>query len=49
MGGHFIAFCKNSNNCEWYKYDDQNVTKSSFNEVRQSGLSYVLFYSYIQN
>ena len=48
MGGHFIAFCKNSNNCEWYKYNDQNVTKSSFNEVKQSGLSYVLFYSYIQ-
>ena len=48
MGGHFIAFCKNSNNCEWYKYNDQNVTKSSFNEVKQSGLPYVLFYSYIE-
>ena len=48
MGGHFIAFCKNSNNAEWYKYNDQSVTKSSFNEARQSGLPYVLFYSYIQ-
>ena len=48
MGGHFIAFCKNSNNCEWYKYDDQNVTKSSFNEVRQNALPYILFYSYIE-
>ena len=48
MGGHFIAFCKNSNNCEWYKYNDQNVTKSSFNEITQSGLPYVLFYSYIK-
>ena len=48
MGGHFIAFCKNSNNAEWYKYNDQIVTKSSFNEVRQSRLPYVLFYSYIQ-
>ena len=49
MGGHFIAFCKNSNNGEWYKYNDQSVTKSSFNEVRQSGLPYVLFYSYIKS
>ena len=48
MGGHFIAFCKNSNNCEWYKYNDQVVLKSSFNEIIQSGLPYVLFYSYIK-
>ena len=48
MGGHFIAFCKNSNNGEWYKYNDQSVTKSSFNEAKQSGMPYVLFYSYIQ-
>ena len=49
IGGNFIAFCKNSNNGEWYKYNDQYVTKSSFNEVRQSELPYVLFYSYIKN
>ena len=48
MGGHFIAYCKNSNNCEWYKYNDQNVTKSVFNEVRQVGLPYVLFYNCIK-
>ena len=48
MGGHFVAFCKNSNNCQWYKYNDQTVTKSSFDEVKVSGLPYVLFYSYIQ-
>jgi ubiquitin C-terminal hydrolase len=47
--GHFIAFCKNSENCEWYKYDDQLVTKSSFNEVIETGLPYVLFYSYIKS
>jgi len=48
MGGHFIAFCKNYNNCEWYKYNDQMVTKCLFNEVKQSGLPYVLFYNYVQ-
>jgi len=48
MGGHFIAFCKNYNNCEWYKFNDQNVTKCLFTEVKQSGLPYVLFYNYVQ-
>ena len=48
MGGHFVAFCKNYNNCEWYKYNDQIVTKCSFSEVKQSGLPYVLFYNYVQ-
>ena len=48
MGGHFIAFCKNSYNCEWYKYNDGQVTKSHFKEVQDAPLSYVLFYSYIQ-
>ena len=47
MGGHFIAYCKNINNCEWYKYNDQMVTKCSFNEVKGCPLPYVLFYSYI--
>ena len=48
MGGHFIAFCKNCNTCEWYKFNDQMVTKCTFNEVATSGMPYVLFYSYIQ-
>jgi ubiquitin C-terminal hydrolase len=48
IGGHFVAFCKNYNNCEWYKYNDQIVTKCFFNEVRQSGSPYVLFYNYVQ-
>ena len=47
MGGHFIAFCKNYNNCEWYKYNDQIVTKCYFSEVKKSGLPYVLFYNYV--
>jgi ubiquitin C-terminal hydrolase len=47
-GGHFIAYCKNCNNCEWYKYNDQFVTRCTFNDVVNNGLPYVLFYSYIQ-
>ena len=47
MGGHFIAFCRDDN-CEWYKYNDAFVTKSSFNEIKQCGIPYVLFYSFIQ-
>ena len=44
---HFIAYCKNINNDEWYKYEDKNVTPSSFNEIKENGLHYVLFYSYL--
>ena len=47
-GGHFIAYCKNSENCEWYKYNDQFVTKCYFDEVKKARLPYVLFYSYVQ-
>ena len=45
MGGHFIAYCRNINN-EWYKYNDFSVTKITFNEIKDNGMPYVLFYSY---
>ena len=48
MGGHFIAFCKNSNNCKWYKFNDAIVTETSFKEVISFGVPYVLFYSFIK-
>ena len=48
MGGHFIAFCKDSTDGNWYKFNDAIVTLSSFEEVYQSGMPYVLYYSYIQ-
>ena len=48
MGGHFIAFCKNSCDCQWYKYNDAQVDKSSFSEITSIGLPYVLFYSFIK-
>ena len=44
---NFIAYCKNNNNCEWYRYIDKTVNKSSFNEIKGNGLPYVLFYSYV--
>ena len=49
MGGHFIAYCKNSDNCKWYKYNDADVTESSFQEASSIGLPYVLFYSYVSS
>ena len=47
MGGHFIAYCKNSYNNKWYKFNDAIVTESSFQEASSIGLPYVLYYSYI--
>ena len=46
-GGHFIAYCKNSNNCKWYKYNDEIVEECSFNDLLTKGMPYVLFYSHI--
>ena len=45
--GNFIAYCKNSDNCEWYKYNDESVSKVYFSEVKGARLPYVLFYNYI--
>ena len=48
MSGHFIAFCKNSENLKWYKYNDAIVTESSFQEVISFGVPYALFYDNIK-
>ena len=47
-GGHFIAYCKNCDDCNWYKFNDGIINKCSFSDVCQKGMHYVLFYSYIQ-
>ena len=47
-GGHFIAYCKNSNNCRWYKYNDEIVEECNFEDVVTKGMPYVLFYSHIE-
>ena len=46
---HFISYCKNCNNnkCDWYKYNDENVTKITYREIN-SIRTYSLFYSYIK-
>ena len=49
MGGHFIAYCKNSYNNKWYKFNDAIVTESSFQEASSIGLPYVLYYSYVKS
>ena len=47
-GGHFIAYCKNSNNCNWYKYNDEKVEECNFENDVKKGMPYVLFYSHIE-
>ena len=48
MSGHFIAFCKSYFDNKWYKYNDSTVTESSFEAARNTGVPYILFYSYIK-
>ena len=46
--GHFVAYCKNYDDCNWYKSDDETITKCSFSDVCQNGMHCLLFYSYVQ-
>ena len=48
MSGHFIAFCKSFVDNKWYKYNDSIVSPSSFQEARNTGVPYILFYSGIK-
>ena len=42
---HFIAFCKSFVDQNWYKYDNEQVNKSSFEEAKSFGVPFILFYS----
>ncbi|KAF7997099.1 hypothetical protein HCN44_005376 [Aphidius gifuensis] len=45
-GGHYTAYCKNSQLDKWYKFDDQTVTEIQKNEVKtQNTSAYLLFYT----
>ena len=46
-GGHFIAFCRMSNDKPWYCYNDSMVHKSNFNDIISRGTPYILFYQKI--
>ena len=48
MSGHFIAFCKSFGNQQWYKYNDAIVDPCTFEEAKNTGVPYILFYSYIK-
>ena len=43
--GHFIAFCKSFVDGNWYRYNDAIVNLSSFNDVKNTGVPYILFYA----
>ena len=51
MGSHFIAYSKHLLNYEykWFKFDDNIVYESNFNEAKTGGIPYVLFYMYMNN
>jgi len=42
-GGHYIAYCQNVINGQWYEFDDQYVTEVH-ETVVQNAEAYVLFY-----
>ena len=42
---NFIAFCKNFIDHKWYKYNNENIENSSFNEANSTGIPHILIYS----
>lgn len=42
-GGHYVSYCINRHNNNWYKYDDEDVSVVSVNNVINRD-SYMLFY-----
>lgn len=46
-GGHYIAYCQNVINGQWYEFDDQYVTEVH-ETVVQNAEAYVLFYRWAQ-
>jgi len=49
MNKHFIAFCKNSENIKWYKFNDEIVEESNIIDALNCGVPYILFYNYIKS
>ena len=44
MSGHFVAYCKNRIDNQWYLYNDGIVTKCSRQFQYNDGMPYILFY-----
>ena len=46
-GGHFIAFCRMSENSPWFLYNDSIVLQTTFDDLIRKGTPYILFYQKI--
>ena len=44
MSGHFVAYCRNRIDNQWYLYDDSIVTKCTKPSQYNDGMPYILFY-----
>ena len=44
MSGHFVAYCKNRIDNQWYLYNDGLVNKCTRTNQYQDGMPYILFY-----
>ena len=44
MSGHFVAYCRNRIDNQWYLYNDGIVTKCTKQKQYNDGMPYILFY-----
>ena len=48
MSGHFMAYCLNSKDNNWYLYNDSIVTKCTKTKQYNDGMPYILFYKSVK-
>ena len=48
MSGHFMAYCLNSKDNNWYLYNDSIVTKCTKANQYNDGMPYILFYKSVK-
>ena len=44
MGRHFVAYCKNRMDNNWYLYNDAMISKCEDTKEYMKGMPYILFY-----
>ena len=49
MSGHFVAYCRNRMDNQWYLYNDGLVNLCAREQQYKDGMPYILFYKLHKN
>ena len=46
--GHYVSYCKNINDNQWFLYNDSHVSPIDMNIVENNKYAYILFYEFVE-